>query len=174
MAPVVDVQVLDAGESANPQVRLLKIPDSAEDRRLGLFIRLFPKNYVIIGFLGLLLLWFVVVTLARAQTDAARPPQNPTPAAAGIPVIKPLPAELQAEFRAAQDEVATLQARLSAATLRGQNVLYRAALELKMTAKEVETCEVRQVSQGGAPAAWSFVCPPEPVQTPTPTPKAGK
>ena len=134
-------------------------------------------NYVIIGFLGLVLLWFIVVTLARAQTDAARALQQPTPAATvGSPVVKPLPAELQAEFRAAQDEVATLQARLSAATLRGQNVLYRAALELKMSARDAETCEVKQVSQGGAPAAWSFVCPPEPVQTPTPTPapKAGK
>jgi hypothetical protein len=35
-------------------------------------------NYVIIGFLGLILLWVVVVTmLARAQTDAARTLQQP-------------------------------------------------------------------------------------------------
>jgi hypothetical protein len=135
-------------------------------------------NYVIIGFLGLLLLWFVVVTLARAQTGAAPKAPEGGWAARELPqpVVKPLPPELQSEFRSAQDEVATLQARLSAATLRGQNVLYRAALELQMTAKQAETCEVKQVSQGGAPAAWSFVCPPEPVQTPTPTPapKAGK
>lgn len=132
-------------------------------------------GYVVIGFLGLVLLWVAFVTvLARAQTDAARQLQQPAagPTVAS-PVIKPLPAGLQAEFRAAQDEVATLQARLSAATLRGQNVLYRAALELKMSAKEAETCEVKQVSQGGAPA-WAFICAPEPVQTPTPTPKAGK
>lgn len=132
-------------------------------------------SYVVIGFLGLVLLWVAVVTVfARAQTDAARQLQQPTPAAAvASPVIKPLPAELQAEFRAAQDEVAKLQAQLSAATLRGQNVLYRAALELKMSAREAETCEVKQVSQGGAPA-WAFVCAAEPVQTPTPAPKAGK
>lgn len=132
-------------------------------------------NYVVIGFLGLILLWVILVTLlARARTDTARALQNPAPGpAVASPVIKPLPAELQADFRAAQDEVATLQARLSAATLRGQNVLYRAALELKMTAREAETCEVKQVSQGSG-AAWAFVCAPEPVQTPTPAPKAGK
>lgn len=117
-------------------------------------------DYVIIVFLGLILLWVIMVTLARGQSGAS-------------PVIKPLPAELQAEFRAAQDEVAKLQAQLSAATLRGQNVLYRAALELKMSAKEAETCEVKQVSQGSG-LAWAFVCAPEPVQTPTPAPKAGK
>jgi hypothetical protein len=128
-------------------------------------------NYVIIGFLGLILLWVVVVTVYTFAQDAKRP--EATKAEEPQPVIKPLPAALQSDFRAAQDEVATLQARLSAATLRGQNVLYRAALELKMTTKEAETCEVKQVSQGGAPA-WAFVCAPEPVQTPTPEPKAGK
>jgi hypothetical protein len=35
-------------------------------------------GYVVIGFLGLVLLWVAVVTmLARAQTDAARPLQQP-------------------------------------------------------------------------------------------------
>ena len=130
-------------------------------------------NYVIIGFLGLILLWVIVVTLARGQGGAAVAQKPPEGGTTNAPVIKPLPAELQAEFRAAQDEVATLQARLSAATLRGQNVLYRAALELKMSAKEAETCEVKQVSTGGQ-AAWSFVCAPEPVQTPTPAPKQEK
>jgi hypothetical protein len=131
-------------------------------------------NYLIIGFLGLILLWVLIVTvMTRAQTGAGKANDPMAARELPAPVVKPLPAELQAEFRAAQDEVATLQARLSAATLRGQNVLYRAALELKMTAREAETCEVKQVSQGGQ-TVWSFVCAPGQVQTPTPAPKAGK
>lgn len=130
-------------------------------------------NFVIIGFLGLILLWVVIVTVYTYAQGGAGKSQDPIARDLPTPVIKPLPPALQADFRAAQDEVATLQARLSAATLRGQNVLYRAALELKMTAKEADTCEVKQVSQGGA-LVWSFVCAPEPVQTPTPAPKAGK
>lgn len=130
-------------------------------------------NYIIIGFLALILAWVVFVSVL-AQTGAGKVVDKAVVGDQSALVVKPLPPALQGDFRAAQDEVAKLQAQLAAATLRGQNVLYRAALELGLSVRQAETCEVKQVSQGGAPAAWSFVCPPEPVQTPTPTPKAGK
>src|SRR5262245_14538781 len=130
-------------------------------------------NYAVLVLLGSVLVWVAVVSaMARAQkADAARPPQKAegAPVIVSAPVVKPLPPALNSEFQSAQDQVETLQARLSAAAMRSQNILYKAALELKMTVREAETCEVKQVVRDAKGPVWSFICPaPELVQTPAP------